>query len=57
MSLYVPQDKVSKVRKECCHLYNKEQVSARDLSHVIGLLSSLIWAVLPAPFHYRALQK
>ena len=26
-------------------------------SHLVGLLSSQIWAVLPAPLHYKALQR
>ena len=57
MSLSVPQDKIAKVQKECRHMLNRGVASARELSHLIGLLSSLIWAVLPAPLHYRALQR
>ena len=36
---------------------NKEQVTARDLAHLIGLLSSTIPAVNVAPLHYRAIQR
>ena len=57
MSLSVPQDKIAKVQKECRHMLNRGVASARELSHLIGLLSSLIWAVYPAPLHYRALQR
>ena len=57
MSLSVPQDKIAKVQKECRHMLNRGVASAQELSHLIGLLSSLIWAVLPAPLHYRALQR
>ena len=57
MSLSVPQDKIAKVQKECRHMLDRGAASARELSHLIGLLSSLIRAVLPAPLHYRALQR
>ena len=57
MSLSVPQDKIAKVQKERRHTLNRGVASAQELSHLIGLLSSLIWAVLPAPLHYRALQR
>ena len=55
-SLYVPQDKIAKIKKECRHLLNKDKVSGRTLAHIIGLLSSVTPAVLQAPLHYRGLQ-
>ena len=55
-SLYVPQDKIAKIKKECQHLLNKVKVSGRTLAHIIGLLSSVTHAVLQAPLHYRGLQ-
>ena len=57
LSLYVPSDKVSKIKKECRHMLNKQRVSARNLAHIIGLLSSVTPAVLQAPLHYRGLQR
>ena len=57
MSLSVPQDNIAKVQKECRHMLNRGVTSAWELFHLIGLLSSLIWAVLPDPLHYRALQR
>ena len=56
-SLYVPQDKIAKIKKECRHLLNKDKVSGRTLAHIIGLLSSVTPAVLQAPLHYRGLQR
>ena len=32
-------------------------ITVRRLAHLIGLLTSLIPAVLPEPLHYRALQR
>ena len=57
LSLYVPLEKNKKIKKECRHILNKESVSARQLAHIIGLLSSVTPAVLPAPLHYRGLQR
>ena len=56
-SLYVPPDKIAKIKKECRHLLNKVTVSARTLAHIIGLLTSITPAVLQAPLHYRGLQR
>ena len=39
----------------CRHML--KSVTARDLAHLIGLLSSMISAVTVAPLHYRALQR
>ncbi len=56
-SLYVPPDKIAKIKKECRHLLNKDKVSGRTLAHVIGLLTSVTPAVLQAPLYYRGLQR
>ena len=56
MVLSLPQDKVSKIRKECRHMANQSEVSGRSLAHLIGLLTSCLPAVLTAPLHYRGLQ-
>ena len=57
MTLQLPPDKVHKIQKECRHMLNKTSVSPRQLAHLIGLLTSTLPAVLPAPLHYRALQR
>lgn len=57
MTISLPDDKLHKIKKECRHLYNKRRATARELAHLIGLLSSTIPAVSVAPLHYRALQR
>ena len=57
MVLSLPQDKVSKVKKECKHIMlNQQEVTGHSLAHLIGLLTSCIPAVQIAPLHYRGLQ-
>ena len=57
MTLSLPQHKVLKIEKECRHLRNQGEVSARQLAHIIGLLNATNPAVLPARMHYRSLQR
>lgn len=57
MSIYLPVDKVQKVKKECRHILNRAHQSGRQLAQIIGLLSSIIPAVEIAPLHYRSLQR
>ena len=57
MHLLLPQEKVDKVKKSCRSMTNKEVVTPRQLAHLIGLLTSTLPAILPAPLHYRALQR
>ena len=45
-----------KIKKDCRHVSHKHKVTARQLAHLIGLLSSSTLAIAPAPLHYRALQ-
>ena len=53
----LPRDKISKIRKECKSISGKDRVTGRQLAQIIDLLSSAIPAILPAPLHYRALQR
>ena len=57
MKIYLPEEKIQKVMKECRHTINKRSVTARHLAHLIGLLSSTAPAISVAPFHYRGLQR
>ena len=57
MTIHLPQDKMKKIEKECRHVSHKHKVTARQLAHLIGLLSSSTPAITPAPLHYRALQR
>ena len=54
MTLSLPREKVEKA---CRHMRNQSWTSPRKLAHLIGLLMSTLPAVLPAPLHYRALQR
>ena len=53
----LPGDKLSKIWKECRSMSSKDRVTGHQLTQIIGLLSSAIPAILPAPLHYRALQR
>ncbi|MDD9816660.1 MAG: reverse transcriptase domain-containing protein, partial [Gammaproteobacteria bacterium] len=57
LEISLPKSKVQKVMKEGRRMLNKKHITVRDLSHLIGLLNSTAPAVLPAPLHYRALQR
>ena len=57
MKLFLPEEKIDKILKECRHLLNKTVVLVRNLAHLIGLLSSTLPAVKIALLHYRALQR
>ena len=56
MLLYLPSKKLEKIRKECKSVRAQGHITVRRLGHLIGLLTSTIPAVLPAPLHYQALQ-
>ena len=57
MKLFLPQEKIDKIKKECQAMLRKAHSSARDLAHLIGLLTATNPACLPAPLHYRGLQR
>ena len=56
LSLSLPKDKIKKVRQNCQKLLANPVVTVRKLAKFLGLLSSSIQAVFPAPLHYRYLQ-
>ena len=56
MQLSLPSTKVAKIRQQCSALVAQKQVTVRTLAKLIGVLSSTVQAVLPAPLHYRELQ-
>ena len=57
MKLFLPQEKVDQIKKECRSMLKKGHSSARGLAHLIGLLTATIHACLPAPLYYRSLQR
>ena len=57
LSLSLPRDKIRKIQSNCQLLLENPVTSVRELSKFLGLLSSSIQAVFPAPLHYRYLQQ
>ena len=57
LSLQLPGEKLQKILKQCQQLLNVGETSIRELSKFLGLLTSSIQAVFPAPLHYRHLQR
>ncbi|KAM4770877.1 LOW QUALITY PROTEIN: uncharacterized protein WCC33_002647 [Rhinophrynus dorsalis] len=55
-SLSLPGAKIRNIRKEIRTILRRD-ISLRMLARVVGLLSSSIQAIFPAPLHYRALQR
>ena len=43
--------------KQCCRMLSRKSASARELAQLIGILTSLNPAVLPAQFFYRNLKR
>ena len=56
LTILLPRDKIRKIRKKCQDLLDNPNTSVRELSKFLGLLTSSIQAIFPAPLHYRNLQ-
>ena len=56
MSLSVTPAKIRKVKSECRKLLEQPTTTVRQVSRLIGLMTSMTLAIKPAPLHYRALQ-
>ena len=48
---------MDKIKKECRRLHNAKGVLARDLAHLIGMMTAAIPAILPAALHYKSPQR
>ena len=57
LTLQLPGEKLRKIRKTCQDIPEKTQISVRELSKFLGLLTSSIQAISPGPLHYRHLQR
>jgi hypothetical protein len=57
MTLQLPGEKLRKIRRKCQKLLDQTTISVRELSKFLGLLTSSIQAIFPAPIHYRHLQR
>ena len=56
MTLVVTDEKVKYLISQCKTLMESPQITIRQLARIIGVMTSMTPAVLPAPLHYRALQ-
>ena len=52
-SFSLPQEKVEKIISQCQSIVSTNQVSLRELTSLIGRLTSSVIAVLPVPLQYR----
>ena len=57
MTLTLPQEKVNPIIDHCQLFLSRDQVALREIAQLIGKLSYSAVAVLPAPLHYRSLQR
>ena len=57
MSVSLPQDKKNKIISQCQRILEEKAVSIRELTQMLGRLSSTAIAVLAAPLQYRAIQR
>jgi hypothetical protein len=57
LTLQLPGEKLRKIRKKCQNLLERIEISVRELSKFLGLLTSSIQAIFQAPLHYRHLQR
>ena len=56
MTFRIPTARVKQIKNDTKQILQKEQVTVRELAHIVGVLASTRLAVLPAPLHYRAHQ-
>ena len=56
MLISLPPDKVDRIVDKCLKLIKDRVVKVRNLAEIVGLLTSSMRAILPAPLHYRRLQ-
>ena len=57
LTLQLPGEKLRKIRKTCQDILEKTEISVRELSKFLGLLTSSIQAIFLGPLHYRHLQR
>ena len=57
MSASLPQEKKDKIISHCQGILKEKSVSVRELTQVLGRLSSTAIAMLAAPLQYQAIQK
>ena len=53
MMIALPQQKVKSLKQSARHISRVSQVSAQEISRILGLMISVQPAILPAPLFYR----
>ena len=56
MVIRLPPEKIQKIILKCQHLVSKKITQVRKVSEILGLMTSSLQAIAPAPLHYRHLQ-
>jgi len=56
MMLYLPQQKVDQIKKECEQILNLRSITVRQIARLTGRLSSSMQAIFPASLQSRFLQ-
>ena len=56
MTLSLPKEKIKKAKKACQAILDSQGPTIREISKLLGYLTSTIQAVFPAPIHFRHLQ-
>ena len=54
--MYLPDEKITKLIKPVREIFEKENLSLRVLTSLVGKLISTYQAVLPVPIQYQSLQ-
>ena len=57
MTFELPKAKIKEIKQECRKLLQVQQVTVRQIAHIIGVLAATRIAITPAPLHYHALQR
>ena len=55
MVIRLPQEKIQKIIQKCQRLVSSKVTRVRKISEVLGLMTSSLQAIAPAPLHYRHL--
>ena len=56
LSLHLPGEKLRKIWKKCQNILDLSEISVRELSKFLGLLTPSIQAIFPGPLTFRHLQ-
>ena len=57
MTLRLPKEKIKRIVQDSKHALARRTLSVRAIARLIGRMSAVTQAVLPAPLYYRALQR